>query len=238
MKSIDELSGRAGQAVSATKAVSDAFEQVSTKDAFWSKVENKMEIMSKIAAAKNSDYADTINDPFLNFRTCEVLFGIPAWVGVAVRLSDKFSRQCAFERKGSLEVKDESFTDTCIDAANYALIMADLSGDSTRPLECIGELKDLYQGQDRNYRTQAQLRGNRPWQNALSAFSKGMDDLGFLVKCSKQEQFMGPEYVRNIGIELALNALLTLVLYEEDMMIQSSIPKDKSYIQNNMQNKF
>ena len=79
-----------------------------------------LEEMKATHDAKRHDYAST-EDVFANFRTCEMA-GIPAWKGVAVRISDKFSRIMGFARKERLEVKDESIKDTLVDMANYALI--------------------------------------------------------------------------------------------------------------------
>jgi hypothetical protein len=75
--------------------------------------------MDKIHAAKRADYAP--DDPLSNFRLAE-LAGVPAWVGILVRLTDKVSRACAYARKGTFAVADESLRDTLIDAANYALL--------------------------------------------------------------------------------------------------------------------
>ena len=79
-----------------------------------------LEDMKRTHDAKRHDYAST-EDVFANFRHCEIA-GIPAWKGVAVRMSDKFSRFMGFARKERLEVKDESIKDTLVDMANYALI--------------------------------------------------------------------------------------------------------------------
>lgn len=75
----------------------------------------------EIVGAKNHDYSDE-DDPFSNFRECEYI-GVPAPVGVMVRLCDKFSRLKNFFRKGTLLVKDESVKDTLIDIMNYAAIL-------------------------------------------------------------------------------------------------------------------
>lgn len=79
-----------------------------------------LEEMKRTHDAKRHDYAST-EDVFANFRHCEIA-GIPAWKGVCVRISDKFSRIMGFAKKGKLKVKDESVKDTLIDMANYALI--------------------------------------------------------------------------------------------------------------------
>ena len=77
--------------------------------------------MKQIHDAKSADYANS-EDRFSNFRTCEMM-GLPAWKGIIVRLGDKFSRISEFAKKETLEVKDESFEDTCIDMANYSLLL-------------------------------------------------------------------------------------------------------------------
>lgn len=68
--------------------------------------------------AKNADYAAD-SDPLSNFRRSEA-FGVPAFKGVLVRLSDKWSR---IEQLTSGKVpKNESLRDSLIDAAVYSLI--------------------------------------------------------------------------------------------------------------------
>lgn len=74
--------------------------------------------MNRIHEAKDHDYAGEV--PFSNFRKCES-FGIPAWKGVMVRLSDKWSRLCTLADTEA-KVKDEKFDDTLLDLANYAVI--------------------------------------------------------------------------------------------------------------------
>ena len=75
--------------------------------------------LKDIHSIKNHDYAG--DDPLSNFMMCEKM-GIPAWKGVLVRLSDKFSRLCSFARKEELKVKDENIEDTLKDMAIYAVI--------------------------------------------------------------------------------------------------------------------
>ena len=72
--------------------------------------------MLDITTKKNNDYGGA-EDPFKNFRTFEEL-------GILVRMSDKFARlRTAFQEKREFEVKDETIEDTCIDLANYALLL-------------------------------------------------------------------------------------------------------------------
>jgi hypothetical protein len=75
-----------------------------------------------IAERKNADYSNE-RDPFQNFRVCESL-GIPAEVGILVRMSDKMSRIANLIKPGRIaQVKDESVLDTLSDLANYAMIL-------------------------------------------------------------------------------------------------------------------
>jgi len=82
------------------------------------------EILAKMLEThdkKSADYANE-EDRFSNFRMCENM-GLPAWKGIVVRLGDKFARICEFAKKETLQVSDESFEDTCIDMANYAILL-------------------------------------------------------------------------------------------------------------------
>jgi len=76
--------------------------------------------MARTHNAKGHDYAGAGNDPLANLRASEEL-GIPAWKGTLIRMADKWSRLRNFARVGALQVKDESFVDTCLDLAVYCL---------------------------------------------------------------------------------------------------------------------
>jgi hypothetical protein len=67
---------------------------------------------------KNADYAKD-SDPLSNFRQAEG-FGIPAWKGVLVRMSDKWSR--IQELSNGKSPQNESLRDSLIDLAVYSLI--------------------------------------------------------------------------------------------------------------------
>jgi hypothetical protein len=85
--------------------------------------------LDKVAEAKGKDYSgDTRSnkngDTFRNIRICEQ-FGLPAEIGIMVRLSDKFNRifellMREWQNKGGAEVKDEAIEDTLQDMINYA----------------------------------------------------------------------------------------------------------------------
>jgi hypothetical protein len=77
--------------------------------------------MSHLHATKNKDYAG--NDYFSNFKMCEDI-GIPAWKGVFVRLSDKYSRiKNIIANGGNAHVATESLEDSLMDLSVYSLII-------------------------------------------------------------------------------------------------------------------
>lgn len=97
-----------------------------------------IEKMRGMHAAKGSDYSNEA-DILSNLRVCEQM-GVPAWVGVLVRLSDKMERVKNLARKRQrgeeAAVKDESLTDTLMDGAVYcllAVILLEESGGRTPP---------------------------------------------------------------------------------------------------------
>jgi hypothetical protein len=72
--------------------------------------------MVKLTEKKNADYCGKSEDPFNNFRR-------RGEHGFLVRMDDKLARIESFIEKGTYEVKDESFEDTCLDLANYAILL-------------------------------------------------------------------------------------------------------------------
>jgi len=84
--------------------------------------------MKKIHLAKDHDYAGEV--PFSNFYKSKS-FGVEPWVGAMVRMSDKWSRLCNLATKEPAVV-EESFDDTLIDLANYALICYILREDAKK----------------------------------------------------------------------------------------------------------
>lgn len=69
---------------------------------------------------KNAGYAGEVDgDPLHNFRQAEK-FGIPMYKGIAVRLSDKFSRFYSLMRNADNEKVGESIEDLMDDIAVYS----------------------------------------------------------------------------------------------------------------------
>ena len=75
---------------------------------------------------KAADYGQA-GDPMANVRASEA-FGIPAWIGVAVRMNDKVVRIQSFCQKGKLE--NESLEDSIMDIAVYSIMMLQLYRES------------------------------------------------------------------------------------------------------------
>lgn len=85
---------------------------------------NLLKQMWTIRQKKRQDYNVQAKGNFLeieNFKMAE-LFGIPSWVGILIRISDKFTRLASFVRKGFNAVEDETVEDTLLDLANYSLL--------------------------------------------------------------------------------------------------------------------
>ncbi len=79
-----------------------------------------LEQMKELHSRKNHDYAGT-SDPLKNLRACERL-ELPPFMGVMVRLQDKWSRLEEFVKSGTLMVKGESVIDTLMDNAVYSVL--------------------------------------------------------------------------------------------------------------------
>ena len=80
--------------------------------------------MSALTRAKNEDYCGDGGDPFANFSRVEAMGITDTMRGFLVRMTDKLSRLTSFAQKGHYNVSDESFEDTCLDLANYAILLA------------------------------------------------------------------------------------------------------------------
>jgi hypothetical protein len=77
-----------------------------------------LEEMKTLHASKGHDYSKT-EDPLSNLRSCEA-FGIDAWKGVLIRMSDKWSR--IRELTNGKTAKHESLRDSLFDLSAYALL--------------------------------------------------------------------------------------------------------------------
>ena len=89
-----------------------------------------LETMADLHRRKNAGYAGGKADPWDNFRECED-FGVPAFVGVLVRLSDKWKRIKSLQRNPANDQVGESKRDTLMDLAAYALIAVCLLDEQT-----------------------------------------------------------------------------------------------------------
>lgn len=103
-----------------------------------------LEQMKATHVAKGSDYSRP-EDILSNLRVCEE-FGVPAWEGCLVRLSDKFERLKQLARKRKIgegpAVKAERMEDTLVDTASYALLMLILLESAGKPLMLVPAEED------------------------------------------------------------------------------------------------
>lgn len=88
---------------------------VKTAEDYYWEIHKEIEELHR---RKGADYG-IVDDPFANLRAAED-FGIPSWVGVALRMNDKMKRMQAFVRNGKLV--NESVEDSLLDMANYAML--------------------------------------------------------------------------------------------------------------------
>jgi len=77
--------------------------------------ETILQRMAVIHKAKNADYGSSYN-------LAPALLGIPAHVGLLVRMCDKLARACRLAQGQAAQVEDEALTDTLLDLANYAVL--------------------------------------------------------------------------------------------------------------------
>lgn len=83
--------------------------------------------MHRIHRAKNQDYGNS-------YDLAPALLGIPAHVGLLVRMTDKLARACRLAQGQAAQVEDECLADTLIDLANYALLtILALPGEEEAP---------------------------------------------------------------------------------------------------------
>ena len=95
--------------------------------------------------AKNAGYAGADNpDPWANFRMCEA-FGISAFDGCMVRMSDKYIRVTNLLKSADNDKVGESLRDTLQDLAAYAYIGICLLDEEQRP-KTEDVIRDLNRG--------------------------------------------------------------------------------------------
>lgn len=83
---------------------------------------NLLDEMKELHIRKNAGYAGKdAEDAWANFRMSEA-FGVPAFQGCLVRMSDKFIRVSNLLKDPSNDMVGESVDDTLFDLAAYALI--------------------------------------------------------------------------------------------------------------------
>ncbi len=95
------------------------------REEYFDFAENFFGSCVEISRKKNADYTGSSekDNPFSNFESVEAI-GISTVSGFLTRMMDKMARVGSFAKKGELQVKDESVTDTLKDLANYCCLLA------------------------------------------------------------------------------------------------------------------
>jgi len=96
-----------------------------------------LEQMANLHSRKSHDYSGT-KDPLKNLRAC-VRLNLTPFLGVLVRLQDKWSRLEEFIKSGQLMVKNESVIDTLMDNAIYSLLAIILYQEQLKEGELSGK---------------------------------------------------------------------------------------------------
>ena len=78
--------------------------------------------MKELHVKKNKGYSGDSEDRWANFRLSEQ-FGVPAYLGALVRMSDKWIRITNLIKNPDFDQVGESITDTLMDLAAYCLIV-------------------------------------------------------------------------------------------------------------------
>lgn len=91
--------------------------------AFLQKAKENAENDVSILERKNSDYADSFDEPFRNFEMVEKSGLCSTEKGIAVRMTDKLQRVMNLLQKDEAAVDDETIADTLSDLRNYANIL-------------------------------------------------------------------------------------------------------------------
>lgn len=80
-----------------------------------------LEEMKSLHIRKNAGYSGESPDRWANFRLAES-FGVSTFLGVMVRMSDKWIRITNLVKNPSLDKVGEAIEDTLMDLASYSLI--------------------------------------------------------------------------------------------------------------------
>ena len=93
------------------------------RDELLKDIEAYTKKMYETAVKKNNDYTGGIGG-YSNFTTVELLGVTDTERGIITRMTDKFTRIIGLTCSDNQNLVQESIEDTCLDLANYSLILA------------------------------------------------------------------------------------------------------------------
>lgn len=94
-----------------------------TPEQYLKRFKEITEEMYNTSKKKNSDYTADCGDAFANFKLVEEMGICSTEAGFLTRLSDKFARLVGLVKNKECQVKDEKYTDTLLDMANYCILL-------------------------------------------------------------------------------------------------------------------
>lgn len=94
-----------------------------TPEQYLKRFKEITEEMYNTSKKKNSDYTADSGDAFTNFKLVEEMGICSTEAGFLTRLSDKFARLVGLVKNKECQVKDEKYTDTLLDMANYCILL-------------------------------------------------------------------------------------------------------------------
>lgn len=94
-----------------------------TSEQYLKRFKEITEEMLETSKRKNSDYTADSGDAFTNFKLVGKMGICSVETGFLTRLSDKFARLVGLVKNKECQVKDEKYTDTLLDMANYCILL-------------------------------------------------------------------------------------------------------------------
>lgn len=94
-----------------------------TSEQYLKRFKEITEEMLETSKRKNADYTADSGDSFANFKLVEEMGICSTEAGFLTRMTDKMARLAGLSKGRDVEVKDEKYTDTLTDLANYCILL-------------------------------------------------------------------------------------------------------------------
>lgn len=174
--------------------------------------------MRSLHIRKNAGYAGDSQDRWANFRISET-FGVSAFRGTLVRMSDKYIRIMNLVANPNNERVGESILDTLADLASYSLIAACIWEERTPLFHHVRGAISFMLGEPKGdpvYLSKLnELKSTPPdemsWGEALEKIKHQYHHIGRLVDLNEDN-----DYIPELLTELASLSLAAICAYQEE----------------------